>query len=172
MEEDGASLNIQFSSSAGSESSPAPLTLPDGFNWSPLARSRAQESLYPLMEWAATRVITLIRWSVYMFTQADAHRRVCARSPVCTHIYSYTHVQSKHLIHLGTPPTRSISLLSAFRHKSTCLKTCHKNRILCEYTFTSHTMLERWVAPSRNWLFDFYLLERSVQGFAIYPRMG
>lgn len=45
MEEDGASLNPLFSSPAGSESSSAPLTLPDGFNWSPLARSRAQESL-------------------------------------------------------------------------------------------------------------------------------
>lgn len=45
MEEDGASLNPLFSSSAGSESSSAPLTLPDGFNWSPLARNRAQESL-------------------------------------------------------------------------------------------------------------------------------
>lgn len=45
MEEVGTSLNPLFSSSTDFESSSSPLMLPDGFNWSLLARRRAHESL-------------------------------------------------------------------------------------------------------------------------------
>lgn len=69
----------------------------------------------------------------YMFTVI--HMWVCAHSPVWEHTHSYTHVLSKHLIQQGTIPTLSVSLLSAIRHKSIRLKTCHRDLILCEYTY-------------------------------------
>lgn len=65
-------------SSAGSENSSAPPTRPDGFNWSPLAWCRAQESLSinrVRRKVVIVMVITLIRRSVtYILSQADAEQ--------------------------------------------------------------------------------------------------
>lgn len=106
--------------------------LPDGFNWSPLARSREQESL-PTNGGSCNKSDTSHALATYMFTVI--HMRVFAHSPVWAHKHSYTHVLSKHLIQQGTIPTLSVSLLSAFRHKSIPLKTCHRDLILCEYRY-------------------------------------
>lgn len=85
--EDGASLNPLFSSSAGSESSSAPLTLPDGFNWSPLAWSRAKESL-PTNGVSCYKSDNSCGWSVHTHVQY-------MHTLTCVHI-------CRHLIHLAS----------------------------------------------------------------------
>lgn len=88
-EEDEASLNPLFFSSTGSESSSALLTLPDGFNWSPLARNRAQESL-PTNGVSCNNVITLLHCSVHTHVPSNRHTYRSMHKFICmqTHTHS------------------------------------------------------------------------------------
>lgn len=118
MEEDGASLNPLLLSSAGSESSSAPLMLPDGFNWSPLARSRAQESL-------PTNGVCYNR-------SDNSHALECTCMHVHSHGRSHLYVNANTITEKALNPPGSPSCF----HSSSAWKLCLiRSQILCGCSF-------------------------------------